>query len=153
MATLELKVPPPIVALTMLAVMWIAARAVPAVDLLGRGRIPMASALALLGIALIVTGARQFRGAQTTVNPRHPESASVLVTSGVYRVTRNPMYVGLVLVLVGWAVALASPLTLLGPVLFVAYLTRYQIRPEERVLLAKFGDRYRDYTARVRRWI
>ncbi|MEB0160908.1 isoprenylcysteine carboxylmethyltransferase family protein, partial [Pseudomonas sp. AH2 (2023)] len=89
---------------------------------------------------------------RTTVNPLRPDKAAALVSGGVYRVTRNPMYVGMMLLLVAWAVYLDSAWVLAGPVAFVAYITRFQIAPEERVLRAKFAD-FDAYAARVRRWL
>ena len=76
-----------------------------------------------------------------------------LVTGGIYRVTRNPMYLGLALVLAAWAVFLLNPWSVLGPVVFVPYMTRFQIEPEERALVSLFGQQYTDYRQRVRRWI
>ena len=76
-----------------------------------------------------------------------------MVTNGIYGFTRNPMYLGLALILLGLAVFLASPWALLGPVGFVAFITRFQIRPEERALQARFGAAYTAYCARVRRWV
>jgi protein-S-isoprenylcysteine O-methyltransferase Ste14 len=87
------------------------------------------------------------------VNPLHPEATSSLVITGIYRHTRNPMYVGFAAVLLGWAAYLAAPLALLGPLTFVLYITRFQIIPEERALHAKFGPEFAAYQARVRRWI
>ena len=77
----------------------------------------------------------------------------MLVTYGIYRITRNPMYVGLMLVLLGWAAFLASPVSLAGPVAFIAYITRFQIKLEERILLGKFGSEYKSYMLSVRRWV
>src|SRR5664279_3386787 len=98
-----------------------------------------ALAIAAVGAAFSVGGVIAFRRAKTTVNPMKPEAASSLVSSGVYRATRNPMYVGLLLVLVAWAVFLSSFLALLGPLAFIACIGRFQITPEERVLSALFG--------------
>ena len=81
------------------------------------------------------------------------ERASTLVTDGVFRFSRNPMYVGFAAALVGWAVCLAAPWTLLGPVAFVLYTNRFQVLPEERMMRAKFGGAYDEYRARVRRWV
>jgi protein-S-isoprenylcysteine O-methyltransferase Ste14 len=75
------------------------------------------------------------------------------VCSGAYRFTRNPMYLGLLLVLFGWAAALSSALTLAGPVIFAEYISRFQIKPEERALAALFGSQYEQYKRRVRRWL
>ncbi len=82
-----------------------------------------------------------------------PEAASTLVCSGVYRVTRNPMYLGLLLVLTGWAVHLSCAWTLIGPLAFKLYIDRFQIAPEERALSGKFGADYSAYATRVRRWL
>ena len=82
-----------------------------------------------------------------------PQNTSSLVTRGIYGFTRNPMYLGLALALLGWAAFLSAAWPLLGPPLFVAYVNIFQIRPEERVLSGLFGDEYTRYTRRVRRWI
>ena len=81
------------------------------------------------------------------------ELASSLVTTGVYRVTRNPMYVALTSLLCALAAWLNQPLAIAGPLLFALYLTRFQIIPEERVLTQKFGAAYDDYRRTVRRWL
>ena len=106
-----------------------------------------------LGALVVVQGARTFWRNKTTINPVDLESASALVTSGVFRYSRNPMYVGFTVMLVGWAVSLAAPWALLGPLAFVLFTNRFQIIPEERVMRAKFGQAYDDYRAQVRRWI
>lgn len=109
-------------------------------------------ALAAVGAAFDVAGLVAFRRASTTINPLHPERASALVTGGVYRITRNPMYVGLAFALLAWAAYLGSPWALLGPVAFVGYITHFQIVPEERILRARFAQ-FDAYAARVRRWL
>ena len=82
------------------------------------------------------------------------DGVSTVVTGGIYRVTRNPMYLGMALVLVGWCVALGTvPGLVVSVTVLVAYLTRFQIVPEERVLTDKFGDDYTAFTHRTRRWI
>lgn len=91
--------------------------------------------------------------ARTTVNPLDPMRASRLVTGGVFRFSRNPMYLGLLLLLIAYAVRLDDLLVWLGPLFFMAYVTRFQIAPEERALSLKFGDAYLQYKARTRRWI
>jgi protein-S-isoprenylcysteine O-methyltransferase Ste14 len=150
---LELKVPPPVVLVLAAGAMWAIARVAPPLEVPTSIRWLTAGAIALAGFALNLAGIVAFRRAKTTVNPMRPENASSLVDSGVYRVSRNPMYAGLLVVLVAWAVFLSSAWALLGPVLFVFYMNRFQIEPEERVLSAMFGARYADYKAQVRRWL
>lgn len=153
MSVLELKIPPPVVAVLIGLLMWLASSFGPALKLplLARGAI--FAAIALAGGATALAGDLEFKRARTTINPLKPQNASSLVTSGVYRFTRNPMYLGLLLVVLGWAAFLCSAVALVGPILFVAYISRFQIAPEERVLSAKFGTAYADYLARVRRWL
>jgi protein-S-isoprenylcysteine O-methyltransferase Ste14 len=109
--------------------------------------------LAVAGVAFDLLGLLAFRAFRTTVNPLKPERASAMVTSGVYRVSRNPMYVGMVLLLLAWAVNLSALLPFAGPPIFVLYITRFQIQSEERVLKGIFGEEYSAYAARVRRWL
>ena len=117
------------------------------------GRTVVALALAALGVGSAIAGVIAFRDRHTTVNPLTPSASSAIVTGGIYRVSRNPMYLGFLLVLAGWGVYLSNAGTALLLPAFVAYLTRYQIKPEERALLAKFGTEYAQYMSRVRRWL
>ncbi len=153
MRALELKIPPPVVALLVAVAMWGASRR--SVDPLPTElvRVSLAIAFAVVGAAFDLSGLVAFRRAKTTVNPMRPRSTSSLVASGVYRLTRNPMYVGLALVLCGWAVYLWSWWALPGPFAFAAYVDRFQIVPEERALSASFGANYLAYKNRVRRWL
>ncbi len=109
--------------------------------------------LVVVGFAFDLLGLLAFRASQTTVNPLKPERASALVTSGVYRFTRNPIYVGMCFLLLAWAVYLSALLPFAGPLVFVLYITRFQIQPEELVLVQLFGEQYAQYTTRVRRWL
>ena len=153
MPRLETKIPPPIVALLFAVAMWLLAKALPRVALAAPLRIGLPCALVVIGAAFAVSAFVTFRRAKTTVDPTDPSKASSLVTSGVFRITRNPMYVGLFFLLTGWAIALASPVLLAAPVVFALYTTRFQIQPEERALTALFGDAYTDYRTKVRRWL
>jgi len=153
MKTLENRIPPPLVGLVCAIAMWGLARATPAFAMPSALRLALAAGCALLGIGIAVAGVAAFRRARTTVNPLKPESASELVTGGIYRITRNPMYLGMALVLLGWALFLSAPASLLGVVAFVAFIDRLQIRPEERAMLALFGKSFRAYATRVRRWL
>ena len=149
---LELKVPPPVVGLLVGALMWSISAWQPVLPLAPTVRLVLAGALAVVGIGFDILGLLAFLRSRTTINPLRPAKASALVTAGVYRVTRNPMYVGLAFLLTAWAVYLGSLWPFLGPVLFVAYINRFQIAPEERILRSKF-DGYDAYAARARRWL
>ena len=153
MPTLELKVPPPAVALLVGVAMWGAARLLPAVQFTGQWRPIFAGVCAGFGVIVAILGVWAFRRAKTTVNPVTPEKASSVVTSGIYSYTRNPMYLGLTAELVGWAIWLSVPWVFLGPVALMLYLRRFQIVPEERIMSSKFGREYDEYRQRVRRWL
>lgn len=152
---MELKVPPLVVVGITAALMWLIARLRPAASARLDSRIVAVLAVWILivGAGLILSGVVSFRRALTTVSPVSPDEASSLVMSGAYRVTRNPMYVGMAALLAAWAVYLRSPLSAVGVVGFVWYIDRFQIQPEERILAAKFGSSYDEYRTRVRRWL
>lgn len=153
MQYLELKVPPVVVFLVCGVAMWLIARQMPQAATHIPLALPVAVALVAAGMWLAVTAILVFRRSGTTVLPHDPEKASTVVVDGVYRYTRNPMYLALALVLCAWAVKLGNPVSLAGLPVFVAYMTRFQIKPEERILEGKFGAPYREYKARVRRWL
>jgi protein-S-isoprenylcysteine O-methyltransferase Ste14 len=153
MHRLELKVPPPVVALLIAAAMWGVCLLVPPMAPPTTLRMAMAIALACAGIGIDIAGAIAFHRARTTINPLQPKATSSLVTTGVYRLTRNPMYVGLAVALLAWAIWLASLPALLGLPAFVLYISRFQIAPEERALTGIFGAAFADYQSKVRRWL
>lgn len=153
MKFIENKIPPPLVALLCAAVAWGLQRLLPGASLAFAGQLPLALLCVLLGLALDLSGLWSFVRRKTTANPWTPERARSVVQSGPYRISRNPMYLGLALQLLGWCVYWGQPLGLLALALFVAFITRFQIIPEERALLQKFGAPYADYLRRVRRWI
>ena len=152
-ASLELKIPPPVVAAAVAAAMWGISLISPLLQVPAVTRVSVAIAVAVIGGCFAVGGGISFRRARTTRNPKKPEAASSLVISGIYKITRNPMYVGVAIVLVAWAIALSSAWALLGPLAFVLYIGRFQIAPEEGVLAALFDAEYAAYKSRVRRWL
>ncbi|MBZ0113624.1 MAG: isoprenylcysteine carboxylmethyltransferase family protein [Thermoanaerobaculia bacterium] len=119
------------------------------------GRLEAAVALTFLGlgVGLILTASRSFRRHRTTVNPTRPTRSRRLVTTGLYRWSRNPIYLGLLCLLVAWAFRLSSPASLVLTPLFVLYLNRYQIVPEERALEKIFGEAFEEFCRQTRRWI
>ena len=153
MQSLELKIPPVAVFLVFGALIWVIDRAVPAAAFTLPGAAIIAAALAGVGAFFGVAGILAFRRQGTTVHPIHPDRASAVVTVGVYRFTRNPMYLGLALFLLAFAIRLGNLVAVAFVPAFMAYMTRFQIRPEERVLLAKFGAEFGNYMQSVRRWI
>jgi protein-S-isoprenylcysteine O-methyltransferase Ste14 len=153
MKALELKVPPLPLAVGFGVLMWALDRWLPMQTDRSMVRITIALAVFALAVSIVVTAVVGFRRARTTVDPFHPETASAIVTTGIYRFTRNPMYLGFLLALAGWAVFLGNVASALMPLIFIAYMNRFQISPEERALRARFGVPYETYLASVRRWL
>ena len=153
MKWLELRVPPPLVGGTVALLMWLGATLVPRAGFPLPGKGALAIALTVIGLCLGLVAYFQFRAAETTVHPMKPQESSALVVRGIYRVTRNPMYLGMLLILVAWAVWLANAVAFVLLPLFVVYLNRFQIGPEERALEARFGAAFADYARAVRRWL
>ena len=153
MRALELKIPPPAVALLVAVAMWGISLATSRFEISAVFRSTAVIVIAIVGFGFAFSGVLAFRRARTTINPTKPEAASSLVTSGVYHFTRNPMYLGLSFVLVAWALFLSSAWAFLGPVGFVLYMDRFQIAPEERALSKVFGPAFADYQSKVRRWL
>jgi protein-S-isoprenylcysteine O-methyltransferase Ste14 len=153
MALLDHKIPPPIIGGLIAAAMWVCATVGPHLILNEPFKYTLIISLVLIGLAFELAGVLAFRAHRTTVNPMRPERTRSVVTSGVYQISRNPMYVGMSCMLLGLAVYLSSLLSAFGPVMFVCYITHFQIKPEERVLTRLFGDDYLQYLEKVRRWV
>lgn len=149
----KLKIPPPIYMLLTASLMWMLNQWLPIVEVIEiswrpLGYLAISMALVIDGLSLI-----KFIRSRTSINPMRPEGTEILVVSGMYQYSRNPMYVGLLFLLSGWAILLGSlsPFILLP--LFVWTIFTQQIQPEEKILGDKFGAAYVDYKKSVRRWI
>jgi len=153
MRCLELKIPPPAFTLFIALLMWLVSWTVPQLGFDFPGRVVVGASLGSAGIIIIVLAIASFRKAKTTVHPMRPEATTFLVVSGVFRFTRNPMYLGLLLILTAWAVFLSNALAFLLLPAYVIYMNRFQIEPEERALRSKFPEKFAVYERRVRRWL
>ena len=146
-------IPPPIIAAIVGVLMWAVNR------WLELGRVefafqtPVAMVLLVAGLLLMLVAVASFVVAKTTVNPLRPSRASSLVTTGIFRLSRNPIYLGDLLVLAALAVWLGNAVNVVLLVPFVWTINRFQIIPEERALTDLFGERYVAYCSRVRRWL
>jgi protein-S-isoprenylcysteine O-methyltransferase Ste14 len=157
MSFLELKIPPLLFMLLFALAMWLLAPLTAPLSM--KLALPalyttvLALCLAMTGIAVALAGVLAFRRAKTTVDPRLPQQSSSLVLVGIYRYSRNPMYLGFLLLLAAFACYLQSLLALALLPLFVLYLNQFQIKPEERFLGQKFGQDFQVYMKQVRRWL
>ncbi len=153
MTFLENRVPPPLVAIIFAAIMWGLSKFTSIIMLTATVKYSLVFSFVSVGIFFALAGAVSFRLAKTTVNPLKPETASSLVTSGIYQFTRNPMYVGFVAFLLAWASFLGMAWGALFIAGYIAYIQRFQIMPEERALTKLFKDEFSAYKAKVRPWL
>lgn len=148
------RIPPPLIATMFGLLVWLAARYLPgSLEVALQWRVGVALVVLLAGAGICLAGVISFHRAHTTVNPLRPQAASALVLSGVYRYTRNPMYLGFATALTAWSIYLAWLPALLGVLGFVLYMNRFQIGPEERALEGLFGADFTQYCSQVRRWL
>ncbi|MEI8298522.1 MAG: isoprenylcysteine carboxylmethyltransferase family protein [Pseudomonadota bacterium] len=147
------RIPPPLLALLAAIAMWALDHWWPATALVPAAYARVGLLPAAMGVAIVLTAMRLFRRAGTTISPLSPQNSSHLVTTGLFSRSRNPMYVGLTCVLVGYAIGLGTASPWLMPPVFLAAITWLQIFPEERALRRLFGVEYDAYCRKVRRWL
>ena len=153
MRCLELKVPPPYVWFAHLLLMLLLNVIIQPMPLTALLRWLMAFVFAVTGGSIIYIAFRAFRMAATTGSPKNPAASSTLVNTGIFAISRNPVYLGMLLVMLAICLALNNLFGLIAPLLFTLYITRFQIIPEERALNKVFGEEFVAYRQKVRRWI
>ena len=149
---MHLKIIPPLVFLTFAGIMYLLDYFLPVGEFEFFGRRILILVLFGLGFLVAVLAFIQFARANTTTNPRNFDKVSTLVTGGIYKLTRNPMYLGLMLFLLAWGLYLGNAFNAITAAAFVSYMNAYQIRPEEALLQERFGPAYAQYCKAVRRW-
>jgi len=151
--SLEHKVPPVAVTLIFIGLMWLTSTLAAASFLPEKLGMSCAALFAIAALAIGLAGVAAFRKANTTVNPLEPGNCSRLVESGIYRYSRNPMYLALLLALLGWGCFLNNPWSFIPVIAYILYIDRYQIKPEENALETAFGEEFQRYRQRVRKWL
>jgi protein-S-isoprenylcysteine O-methyltransferase Ste14 len=153
MKFLECKIPPALLFAIFTGLMWVIFKYLKSFSF-SHPILPwIAKALFSIGILIGIAGVREFWKRKTTVDPHRPDKASSFVKSGIYNYTRNPMYLGLLVGLIGILFYFANPLNILLLIGFVLYMNRFQINPEERAMAKNFGEDFLEYKKSVRRWI
>ena len=153
MDKLKTRIPPPIVMLILAALMWGISQVSINIEITSSIRMLSLLTLTLLGMFVCISGVVSFKLAKTTTNPLRPDAVSSLVVTGIYKYSRNPMYLGFAIFLLAWSVYLASILSIVGVVVFVCYMNQFQIMPEEAALNKAFGNEFEQYKSKVRRWL
>lgn len=149
---MTLKLPPVVVVFVFGLVMYVLARFLPFGIFDFFGRTMLLKGLLVVMFLVLATSTYKFLKAKTTVDPKNLNKTSALVTTGIYKFTRNPMYLAMLLLLIGWGLFLSNAFNMLIAAGFVSYMNAYQIKPEEEMLTQKFGKEYTSYTKKVRRW-
>ena len=147
-----LKIPPPIVTLAFTAFMYLI-NAFFTFEFTFYLQVWFVIVFIVIAGFLLFPAIIEFYKNNTTVNPLKPETTRVLVIQGVYRYSRNPMYLGMASLLVAWCLWLGNPLNFIIFVLFIMYMNKFQIEIEELALEDIFGDEFERYKKAVRRWI
>ncbi len=152
MRKLELLIPPPVINGLCALGMWGAGKVI-RLEMNLPGGVWPAAALAIAALTLFLLAGRHMFRVKTTVSPFAPERSSTLINDGVFRYTRNPMYLAALLLLIAWGLFLDNLWAFVFPVLFFLYITRFQILPEEKILEKNFGKAYEAYKLKTRRWL
>ena len=150
---MKLLIPPPILALMSAILMLIISKYFNKANFSLNQHNQFALFFLIVALIIILISIAKFIKIKTTISPLKPNKTSILVDSGIYKYTRNPMYLGLLLILFSLFFYLKNFLSFLVLPLFVIYITKNQILPEEKVLENLFGDQYKKYKNKVRRWI
>lgn len=153
MKKFELLIPPPIISVIVMIIQYAMYKLFPICSFYWVGNNIVSTVLILIGLSLAVTGIITFKKHSTTTKPTQPELSSKIVSSGVYKISRNPMYLGILFGLLGIGFYFGNIISILTPLLFFIYITQFQIKPEERILKKKFVEDYRKYISSTRRWI
>ena len=151
--SLKLKIPPPVVGLICALMMWLISRAFTGFDFKSPLTTNLALGLLVIAVCIDIAALLSFRASKTTINPMTPEHSSELVVDGIYRFSRNPMYLGLAIILAAWGIYLGDFVGFLMLPAFVWYITVFQIIPEEEIIEDLFGCKYIEYKQKVKRWI
>ena len=150
---MKLRIPPPLVAFTFALAMWVTSVATSGAPLEAEWLIPLSLLVLVAGLSVNILAVITFRRGKTTINPLKPDTASQLMRTGIYRLSRNPMYLGMLLMLCAWTIWLGNLINLVALPLFVWYMTKFQIIPEELALAELFPEEFSTFKAEVRRWI
>ena len=146
-----IKIPPPLIVLVLIVSIYFSSKKI---DLIN---IPLQLEISIFilsaGILIFVNPVLQFIKSKTTVNPIQFEEVNKLVTSGIFKYSRNPMYLGMLMIVISTSIFYLNIYSILTPLLFILWINKFQIKREEEFLIEKFGDEYLSYKKKTRRWI
>ena len=146
-----IKIPPPLIVLTLIISIYFSSKKIDLINM------PLQLEISIFilsaGILIFVNPVLQFIKSKTTVNPIQFEDVNKLVTSGIFKYSRNPMYLGMLMIVLSTSIFYLNIYSILTPLLFILWINKFQIKREEEFLIEKFGDEYLSYKKKTRRWI
>ena len=146
-----IKIPPPLIVLVLIVSIYFSSKKIDPIN------IPLQLDISIFilsaGILIFINPVLQFIKSKTTVNPIQFEEVNKLVTSGIFKYSRNPMYLGMLMIVLSTSIFYLNIYSILTPLLFILWINKFQIKREEEFLIEKFGDEYLSYKKKTRRWI
>tara|TARA_B100001057_G_scaffold297288_1_gene297572 strand:+ start:374 stop:763 length:390 start_codon:yes stop_codon:yes gene_type:complete len=116
-------------------------------------RIQLSLLLLFIGLSVIFIPVFQFIKSKTTINPQSFKNVNNLVSSGIFKISRNPMYLGMLIIIISSVVYYFNYFSVFTPFIFYFWINEFQIKREEKKLEEKFGPDYKKYRLKTRRWI
>ena len=146
-----IKIPPPILVLILTSLVYFSSTKLESIYLPYRQTVSVL--ILIIGLVVIISPVFDFIKSKTTVNPVKFQNVNRLVTTGIYRYSRNPMYLGMILIIISTTVYYLNLLSVFSPLIFYIWINKFQISREEIFLEGKFGNEYLKYKSKTRRWI
>jgi len=146
-----IKIPPPILVIILTSLVYFSSTKLELIYLPYRQIVSVI--ILIIGLIVIVSPVVDFIKSKTTVNPVKFKNVNRLVTTGIYRYSRNPMYLGMILIIISTTVYYLNFLSVFSPLIFYIWINKFQINREEIFLEDKFGSEYLEYKSKTRRWI
>ena len=147
---LNTKIPPPIVTLLCIGIIYLFESQIeysePDLKVVG-------IIFLILGLIIIFSAVLKFIKTKTTVDPTRPHKTSNLVINGIYKITRNPMYLGMLFLIMAYAIYNKNVIGCVIIPIFIFYINKFQIEPEEIEMRKKFGESFENYCKKVNRWL
>jgi len=146
-----IKIPPPLIVLTIIISIYFSSKRIDLINI--PFQLEISFFMLSLGILIFINPVLKFIKSKTTINPIQFEETNKLVTSGIFKYSRNPMYLGMLMIIISTSIFYLNIYSMLTPFLFIFWINKFQIKREEAFLAEKFGKEYLSYKNKTRRWI
>ena len=146
-----IKIPPPVLVLILVSSNYFSSKKIDLIHLPNQDLISII--ILLIGILILINPIFKFIKSKTTIDPIKFKKVNKLIISGIYKYSRNPMYLGLLMIVISTSIFFLNIFSITTPLLFYCWINRFQIKREEIFLTEKFGEEYMSYKTKTRRWI